>query len=126
VGVSASTIERVKTILEEGSKEHVEQLKAGEAGKQTIYKQVKDEKLKSKLQSSAPALASTVQIHQHHDNIRLFKDFRTITLHDIADESVDLVLALSFPDSTSHEEFDLMPHQQSVCVAAYLFSLTLL
>jgi hypothetical protein len=54
VGVSASTVDRVKTIMEQGSPEQIEALKqkseTGEGpGVRTTYEQIQQEKLKKKL-----------------------------------------------------------------------------
>ena len=120
VGVSSSTIERVRTILEEGSPEQIESLRnkgqqGGEGpGIRTVFSQVQSDKLKSKLEEQQYAVAVAMAvgdgngpIHDtRRDNLKLFnKDFRTIDLNDIADESVDLMLVLDFELVLSTLEF---------------------
>ena len=58
-GVSSSTIDRVRTILDQGTLEQIQSLRnkneTGEGpGVRTVYEQVQSEKLKSKLQSDSP------------------------------------------------------------------------
>jgi len=101
-GVSSSTIERVRTILERATPEQIQGLRhraeTGEGpGVRTVFEQVQTDKLKSKLQTDSPAL--------RRDNLRLInKDFRTISHDEIPDESVDLVLVLDFPEPRIRED----------------------
>lgn len=108
VGVSPATIDRARTNLEEGSQEQIASLrnrKSSEKGPgvRTVYEQVQFGKLQSRLQrpdSSAPAPAV------RKDNLKLLnKDFRVVTQEEIPDRSVDLVLALNFPESRIREEW---------------------
>ena len=121
VGVSASTIDRVRTILEEGSEEQISALRersqTGEGpGVRTMYEQVQNDKLTTKLaQSSSGGSSSDSQSVPltRHDNLKLFnKDFRTITLQEIPDKSVDLVLALDFPEPQIREDEGGRIHEQ--------------
>ena len=95
-GVSSSTLDGVKTILDQGTPEQIQSLRdkseTGEGpGVRTMYEQVQQEKLESKLQTEG---AQEVR----RDNLKLLnKDFRTITSADIPDRSADLVLVLDFP-----------------------------
>jgi ParB-like chromosome segregation protein Spo0J len=103
-GVSSSTIERVRTILEQATPEQIQGLRnrteTGEGpGVRTVFERVQTEKLKSKLQTDGPAQ------ELRRDNLRLInKDFRTISHDDIPDESVDLVLVLDFPEPRIRED----------------------
>jgi hypothetical protein len=82
-GVSASTLERVNTILQEGSPEQIQALRdkseTGEApGVRTVFGQVQTEKLKDKLQPETPAE------EVKKDNLKLInKDFRVVTKEEI-------------------------------------------
>ena len=103
-GVSTSTLDRVKTILDQASPEQVESLRnKGETGEgpgvRTVYDQVQQEKLKSKLSTSGGAE------ELRRDNLKLLnKDFRTVSRGDIPDGSVDLVMVLDFPEPRIRED----------------------
>ncbi|MGB6530198.1 MAG: DNA methyltransferase [Candidatus Nitrosopolaris sp.] len=130
VGVSASTIDRVRTILEGGSKEQISALRersqTGEGpGVRTVYEQVQNDKLKTKLaQSSSGGSSSDSQSVPltRPDNLKLFnKDFRTMTLQEIPDQSVDLVLALDFPEPQIREDEGGRIHEQLMeCASSWL------
>jgi ParB-like chromosome segregation protein Spo0J len=122
VGVSASTIDRVKTILEQGSQEQIAALKqksqtGSGPGVRTVYEQVQQEKLKTKLASEAEA-AKKVQVKQQK-NVKLFnKDFRTIVQSEVANDSVDLVITLEFPEASRSEDAPGRLHEQLMNNAA--------
>jgi hypothetical protein len=130
VGVSASTIDRVRTILEGGSKEQISALRersqTGEGpGVRTVYEQVQNDKLKTKLaQSSSGGSSSDSQSVPltRPDNLKLFnKDFRTMTLQEIPDQSVDLVLALDFHEPRIREDEGGRIHEQLMeCASSWL------
>jgi hypothetical protein len=83
-GVSTSTLDRVDTILQDGTPE-----------------QVQSEKLKDKL--SSQQTENPAQLRR--DNLKLInKDFRTITAEDIPDGSADLVLVLDFSEPRIRED----------------------
>jgi hypothetical protein len=113
VGVSASTIDRVRTILEEGSEEQKSELRersqTGEGpGIRTVYAQIQNNKLKTKLAQSSScgsSLDSQSVSLTMPDNLKLFnKDFRTMIPQEIPNQSVDLVLALDFPEPRIRED----------------------
>ncbi|MFZ0221642.1 MAG: ParB/RepB/Spo0J family partition protein [Candidatus Nitrosopolaris sp.] len=125
-GVSHGTIERVRTILKEGSEEQIESLRhkseqggggsgSGSPGIRTVYAQVQSEKLKTKLEATQQQHPTVAR----HDNLKLFnKDFRTISLSEIPDESVDLVLVLDFPEPRIMEDEGGRLHEQIMESAA--------
>jgi hypothetical protein len=130
VGVSASTIDRVRTILEEGSEEQISALRersqTGEgSGVRTVYEQIQNNKLKTKLVQSSSGSSSSVSLSvplTRPDNIKLFnKDFRTMTPQDIPDKSVDLVLALDFPEPQIREDEGGRIYEQLMeCASSWL------
>jgi hypothetical protein len=94
VGVSFATIERVKPILEQGTPEQIKALlnrneQGGEGpGIRTVCQQVQSEKLKSKLSQQQQQQQPAQLELEERDNLRLFnKDFRTISMKEIPDES---------------------------------------
>jgi transposase-like protein len=109
-GVSSSTLDRVRTILEEGTPEQVQSLREkGETGEgpgvRTVYEQVQSEKLKSKLSSQQQQQTTDSHAQLRRDNLKLInKEFRTITTEDIPDGSADLVLVLDFPEPRIRED----------------------
>jgi len=127
-GVSHATIERVRTILKEGSEEQIESLRhkseqrgggsgSGSPGIRTVYAQVQSDKLKTKLDATQQQHPTAAR----HDNLKLFnKDFRTISLSEIPDESVNLVLVLvlDFPEPRIREDEGGRRHEQIVESAA--------
>lgn len=77
-GVSHGTIERVRTILKEGSEEQIESLRhkseqggggsgSGSPGIRTVYAQVQSEKLKTKLEATQKQHPTVAR----HDNLKL-------------------------------------------------------
>jgi tRNA G46 methylase TrmB len=130
VGVSASTIDRVRTILEVGSEEQIsvlrERSQIGEGpGIRTVYEQIQNDKLKTKLAQSSSCGSSpdsqSVPLSMS-DNLKLFnKDFRTMTPQEIPDQSVDLVLALDFPEPQIREDEGGRIHEQLMeCASSWL------
>jgi transposase-like protein len=109
-GVSSSTLDRVRTILEEGTPEQVQSLREkGETGEgpgvRTVYEQVQSEKLKSKLSSQQQQQTTDSHAQLRRDNLKLInKEFRTITTEDIPDGSAHLVLVLDFPEPRIRED----------------------
>ncbi len=89
-GVSSSTLDRVSTILDQGTPEQIQSLRdKGETGEgpgvRTVYEQVQSEKLKSKLQRPTEGQAQQQQ-EVRRDNLKLIsKDFRTVTRDEIPD-----------------------------------------
>jgi hypothetical protein len=112
-GVSTSTLDRVKTILDEGTPEQVQSLRdKGEKGEgpgvRTVYEAVQSDKLKNKLAEDAKGAQEL-----RRDNLRLLnKDFRAVTKQEIADNSVDLVLVLDFPEPRIREDEAGRQYQQ--------------
>jgi hypothetical protein len=116
----------VRTILKEGSEEQIESLRhkseqggggsgSGSPGIRTVYAQVQSEKLKTKLEATQQQHPTVAR----HDNLKLFnKDFRTISLSEIPDESVDLVLVLDFPEPRIMEDEGGRLHEQIMESAA--------
>lgn len=108
VGVSSATIERVRKIMDQGTPEQIQSLKqkseTGEGpGVRTVYNQVMDKQLKDKLAENQPK--NKIQINNQRENIRIYnKDFRTITQQEVPNESADVVLALTFPDSQNPDD----------------------
>jgi RNase P protein component len=101
VCVSPATIERVETILEEGSLEQKASVMNGRSGIKTIYEKIQFGKLQSRLQRlSSSALAPALRKHTPK---LLNKDFSMVTQDEIPDGSVDLVLVLNFPEAASVE-----------------------
>ena len=103
-GVSGSTIERVRTILDQATPEQIQALRAksesGEGpGVHTMYEQVQSDKLKKRLSSQ-----QTVLDRNFEGTSSVNKDFRTITRDDIAHESIDLVIVLDFPEPRIRED----------------------
>ena len=105
-GVSTSTLDRVKTILDQGTPEQIQALREkGETGEgpgvRAVYEQVQSEKLKSKLQGQQRTEGAAQQQEQQQqeqeqevrrDNLKLInKDFRTVTRDEMPDGSADLV-----------------------------------
>lgn len=135
VGVSASTIDRVRTILVEGSEEQIESLrtkneKGTGPGVRTIYEKVQSDKLKTKLAANQGdnELNSSHPRRQQRDddtkpdNLQLFnQDFRTLTMSDIPDNSVDLMLVLDFPEPRIREDEGGKMHEQLMeCASRWL------
>jgi hypothetical protein len=93
--VSTTTLDRVKTILEEGTPEQVEALRnkneTGEGpGVRTVYEQVQQEKQKGKLQQQQTD-SSAQEVRRDKPKL-LNKDFRLVTKQEIEDGTIDLVL----------------------------------
>ena len=112
-GVSTSTLDRVKTILDHGTPEQIQSLRdKGETGPgvRTVFEQVQHEKLKSKLQQQqTDSPAQEIR----RDNLKLInKDFRVVTKQEIPDGSVDLVLVLDFPEPRIREDDGGRQYQQ--------------
>lgn len=111
-GVSHATIERVRTILEQGTPEQIQSMRdKSESGQRpgvrTMYEQVQDNKLKSKLQTEGGGQ------ELKRDNLKLInKDFRTLTRDDIPDESADLVLVPDFPEPRITEDQGFRIYEQ--------------
>ncbi|MGB8934106.1 MAG: hypothetical protein WCC17_03250 [Candidatus Nitrosopolaris sp.] len=135
VGVSASTIDRVRTILVEGSEEQIESLrtkneKGTGPGVRTIYEKVQSDKLKTKLAANQGdnELNSSHPRRQQRDddtkpdNLQLFnQDFRTLTMSDIPDNSVDLMLVLDFREPRIREDEGGKMHEQLMeCASRWL------
>jgi len=101
-GVSGSTIERIRAIMEHGTPEHIQTMRhrseAGEKpGVRTMYEHIQSDKRRKELQLESES-AETAE--GGRDNLKLInKNFRAVTNEDIPDGSVDLVLVL---DSTTH------------------------
>jgi hypothetical protein len=79
--------------LEQGTPEQIKALlnrneQGGEGpGIRTVYQQVQSEKLKSKLSQQQQQQPAQLELEER-DNLRLFnKDFRTISMKEIPDES---------------------------------------
>jgi len=110
-GVSSSTLDRVSTILDQGTPEQIQSLRdKGETGEgpgvRTVYEQVQSEKLESKLQGQQRTEGAAQQQQEiRRDNLKLInKDFRTVTRDEIPDGSADLVLVLDFPEPRIRED----------------------
>ena len=111
-GVSSSTIERVRTILEQATPEQIQSIRdKSEAGQRpgvrSVFQQVQTDKLKNKLQTNSPMQ------ELRRDNLKLInRDFRTISREDIHDGSVDLVLVLDFPEPRITEDQGFRIYEQ--------------
>jgi ParB-like chromosome segregation protein Spo0J len=103
VNVSPATIQRVDTILEEGSPEQIASLRNSKGpGIKTIYGYVQFGKLQRKNSSAlSPAL-------RKHNPKLLNKGFRIVTQDEIPDGSVDLVLVLKFPEVRMKKDEELI------------------
>lgn len=112
VGVSAATMARVETILEEGTPEQIatmrdKEKKGKSPGVRTMYEEVQNEKVKNKLKKLGKGGGGSKQKQVRRENMKLIeKDFRLITQKDIPDESVDLVLVLDFPEPRPGQKED--------------------
>lgn len=105
-GVSGSTIERVRSIMEHGTPEQIQSMRdedgnSKKPGVRTMYEQVQNERIKKELTDSTNV--TTPQLKK--DNLRLInKDFRIATKEEIPNDSVDLVLVLDFPEPRMRED----------------------
>jgi len=105
-GISGSTIDRVRSIMEYGTPEQLQQMRdksaAGEKpGVRTMYEQVQSERQKKDLATTSGPSAPQL----NKDNLRLInKDFRIVNQEEIIPDSVDLVLVLDFPEPRARED----------------------
>ena len=123
-GISPATIERVKTILEEGAEEQKASLRDNSnekgPGVRTVYEQIQFAKLQSRLHGQDSTTVPALAVRK--DNLKLLnKDFRGVTQEEISDGSVDLVLALNFPEARRREDKGGRIHEQLLeCASRWL------
>jgi hypothetical protein len=105
-GISQSTVERVRTIMDHGTPEQIQAMtdSRGEdsdgkkIGVRTMYEQVQSDREKKELEAKSAGGGKTMQLQR--ENLRLInKDFRIVTKEEIPPDAVDLVLVLDFPES---------------------------
>jgi hypothetical protein len=113
VGVSRTTIDRVKAILKDGTSDEINSLRQNKGpGIKTVYKKIRNHKLRKRFEEQQQ-YAMPQPVASRSDNPKLFnKDFRAVTQVEIPDGSIDLVLALNFPEVSIREDEEGRIHER--------------